>query len=143
MHRRSIRERSVRVRDTPEPLASLYGSSFESPLTIEENRAHENNIPNNVHGVAPARYTGDAYLRPIRVYATEGADRRFEYPSSPATGGTNASPSLLFSLTRATIIRLHRFCFSSISLIILLRFNFLVTEITGEGYGLSRSFLNR
>lgn len=52
--------------------------------------------------------------------------------------------SLSFSLSPATIIRFHRFCISSVSLIILFRFDFFITEITCEGHGTCcRSFLNR
>lgn len=68
---------------------------------------------------------------------------------------SSASPSVLFlppfislslflSLSPATIIRFHRFCISSVSLIILFRFDFFITEITCEGHGTCcRSFLNR
>lgn len=52
--------------------------------------------------------------------------------------------SLSLSLSPATIIRFHRFCISSVSLIILFRFDFFITEITCEGHGTCcRSFLNR
>lgn len=67
---------------------------------------------------------------------------------------SSASPSVFFSFLPlflslslsppATIIRFHRFCLSSVSLIILFRFDFFITEITCEGHGTCcRSFLNR
>lgn len=106
----------------------------------------------------PAGRETNGSLRSICVYEGDEASKYplFSFFSFFVRGETDssASPSVFFSFLPlflslslsppATIIRFHRFCFSSVSLIILFRFDFFITEITCEGHGTCcRSFLNR
>lgn len=105
----------------------------------------------------PAGRETNGSLRSICVYEGDEASKYplFSFfPFSFAEKPIHPHPlpfffpsSLYFSLSLsppATIIRFHRFCLSSVSLIILFRFDFFITEITCEGHGTCcRSFLNR